>query len=428
CADAVRLVDLRVDGRRAPLRVRTSGVVFPPGAGGLDTLRLTCSLEAAVDDGPGTRELRFSNGLYRDRVGWREITAVGDHTTLVASDAPVDSVSAALTAYPDDLLSSPLRQTEASVRFRSGGPAAPSPGRAAGLPSSADRVTERFTALVGDDLTPVAGLLALMAAVILGGAHSLAPGHGKTLMAAYLVGQRGSFRQAAVIGLTVTLTHTAGVLVLGLVLSVGTGFAPERLYPWFAVAGGLMVTAIGTALLRCAWARRASPGLSHHHHRDHNRDHAHGRGPGHGHPHHDHAAPMSLQAGPVVTASAVALHCDDQGGTTHSAGDVPSRGSLVAMGLAGGIVPTPSAILVLLGAVALGRAWFGVLLVVGYGLGMAATLIAAGLLLLRARTAVERRLAPGTRASWALATLPTVTAAIVLGAGLFLVARAVHQL
>ena len=411
CADAVRLVTLSVDGRPAPLRVQSSDVTFPPGAGGLDTLRLTCSLEADVEGDKGTHELRFGNRLYADRVGWREIIAVGDGATLVASDVPADSASAALTAYPDDLLSSPLRQAEASVRFRAGGRAAPSPGQSLGLPSRADRTTERLTALVGGDLTPIAGLLAFVAAVVLGGVHSLAPGHGKTLMAAYLVGQRGSLRQAAMIGLTVTLTHTAGVLLLGLVLSVGTELAPERLYPWFGIGGGALVAAIGVGLLRRAWRRRGWPAPGHHHHHDgdhhHDEDHHH-------------------ESGSARSHTLVAVHAHPHVGGEATGG--LSRRSLLAMGLAGGMVPTPSAIVVLLGAVAIGRAWFGVLLVVAYGVGMAGVLIGTGLLLSRARSAVERRLTPGTRSGWALAMLPTATAVVVLGAGLLLVARAVQQL
>jgi len=456
CGDAVRLVTLSVDGRPAPLRVRASDVAFPPGAGGLDTLRLTCSLEAAVGDATGTHELRFGNRLYADRVGWREIIAVGDGATLVTSDVPADSASAALTAYPDDLLSSPLRQTEASVRFRAGGRAAPAPGRSLGLPSRADRATERLTALVGGDLTPIAGLLAFCAALVLGGLHSLAPGHGKTLMAAYLVGQRGSFRQATWIGLTVTLTHTAGVLVLGLVLSVGTGLAPERFYPWFGIGAGALVAAIGVGLVRRAWRRPAWPALGHHHHDDdHHVDDHHGHGHhNHGHDHHGHlhgrrprrhhalrqhdlslerngsgsAGSPTLVTVPARPHAGTEDHDRHAGATSGEAGGGPSRRSLLAMGLAGGIVPTPSAIVVLLGAVAIGRAWFGVLLVVAYGLGMAGVLIGAGLLLSKARSAVERRLIPGTRSSWVLATLPTATAVVVLGAGLFLVARAAQQL
>src|SRR2546430_12709083 len=139
--------------------------------------------------------------------------------------------------------------------------------------------------------------------------------------------------------LPLAATHTAGVLALGLALSASSLVAPERLYPWLGVASGVLLAFIGAGLLRRALHAR---GHRHHHH------------------HHAHELP------PVRTRA------------------------LVAMGFAGGLVPSPSALVVLLGAMALGRAWFGVVLVIAYGLGMAATLTGAGILLLRARGALDR--------------------------------------
>src|SRR5207302_4288939 len=189
-------------------------------------------------------------------------------------------------------------------------------------------------------------LVALAFAVALGAIHALAPGHGKTVMAAYLVGQRGSMRQAGLIGLTVTATHTAGVLALGLALSASSLIAPESLYPWLGLASGVLLAFIGIGLLRRAVRARR-----------HRHDHHHG----------DHHHPVVEDVPPVRTRA------------------------LVAMGFAGGLVPSPSALVVLLGAMALGRAWFGVVLVIAYGLGMAGTLTAAGALLLRARGVLDRR-------------------------------------
>jgi ABC-type nickel/cobalt efflux system permease component RcnA len=227
------------------------------------------------------------------------------------------------------------------------------------------------------------GLAALLLAVVLGAVHALAPGHGKTVMAAYLVGQRGSRRQAAVIGLTVTATHTAGVLALGLGLSASSVVAPERLYPWLGLASGALLAAIGAGLLRRAIrSRRHRHGHAHDHH------HGHGRA-------HDHVgeqAPMRTRA-------------------------------LVAMGFAGGLVPSPSALVVLLGAMALGRAWFGVVLVVAYGIGMAFTLTAAGLLLLRARGALDRRGIAGTRLARLAGALPLATSSVIVAVGVALAAR-----
>ena len=368
-----------LDGRPLPLTVAGSALRFPEGVGGLETLRLECALAAPLPAGrtPG-RVLAYADSNLQGRVGWREITAVGDHTTLEATDVPPTSTSARLTTYPSDQLSSPLDQRTASLRFHPGGPPAPagwggplvsgssgplapgsagSPAPESGGPSApapvvrggVDRVTAAFTGLVGERSRSAGfAVVAVLVAVVLGGAHALAPGHGKTVMAAYLVGLRGTLRQAVTIGATVTITHTAGVLLLGVVLSTTRAVASERVYPWLGLASGLLLAAVGVGLLV-----RARTGHTHAHDHDHPHDHPHDR----------------RAAGPPL-----------------------GRRGLVVLGLAGGLVPSPSAVVVLLGGIALGRAWFGVALVLAYGLGMAATLTGVGLLLARLRTRMDRRL------------------------------------
>ena len=405
CPDAAAKVDVTVDGRRTPLRSISADVTFPAGTAGLPTLRLTCALAADAGEVRGEREIGLASTAFTDRVGWREITAVGDRTTLVSSNVPTTSSSGRLTAYPDDLLSSPPDQRSATVRARPGGPAAADvvgavPGARVAQPRGLDGATRSFTNLVARQrLTVGFGILALGLAIGLGAVHAFAPGHGKTVMAAYLVGERGSLRQAAVIGLTVTATHTAGVLLLGVVLSASTSLAPETLYPWLGLASGLMLAGIGGGLLlRAVRHRPLLVGAGH--------GHSHSHGPGHSHDHHDH-------------------HHD------HDDRPVEWR-SLVPLGLAGGLVPSPSAIVVLLGAIALGRAWFGVLLVIAYGVGMAVTLTGAGLLLVRARGLIERRLSRSDPRSGRLASLagalPVLTATCIVAAGLFLALRGATQL
>ena len=397
CPDAAAKVDLTVDGRPASLRSTSADVTFPPGTAGLPTLRLTCALVADTAGQRSEREVELTSAAFTDRVGWREITAVGDRTTIVSSNVRAVSTSGRLTAYPDDLLSSPPDQRTATVRARPGGPAAPEvagavPGARVAQPRGLDGATRSFTNLVArQQLTVGFGILAFGLAVGLGAIHAFAPGHGKTVMAAYLVGERGSLRQAAVIGLTVTATHTAGVLLLGVVLSASTSLAPETVYPWLGLASGLMLAGIGGGLLLRS-VRRGPVLVA----AGHSHDHSHG--PGHSHHHHGH-------------------HDDER--------PVAWR-SLVPLGLAGGMVPSPSAIVVLLGASALGRAWFGVVLVIAYGLGMAVTLTGAGLLLVRARGVVEHRLS-GRLASVAGA-LPLLTAGCIVAAGLFLALRGAAQL
>jgi nickel/cobalt transporter (NicO) family protein len=383
-----------VDGRPAPLAVTGSSLRFPAGVGGLETLRLECALAAPL---PATGSLAYTDTNLENRAGWREITAVGDRATLETVDVPPTSSSARLTTYPEDQLSSPLDQRAATLRYRPGGPptpaaagpaaaggSAPAPGSAAGV----DRATAAFTALVGGrSLSPAFAVLALLLAVGLGAAHAVAPGHGKTVMAAYLVGLRGTLRQAATIGATVTVTHTAGVLILGLVLSTSRAIASERVYPWLGLGSGLLLAAVGVGLLV-----RARTG--HHHPHPHGHDHDHH--------HHDHGAD----------------------------GRPLGRRGLVALGLAGGLVPSPSAVVVLLGGIALGQAWFGVALVVAYGLGMAATLTGVGLLLAHLRTRMDRRLRLPTGSLLARVgrLLPAVTASVIVVVGLTLAASGAAQL
>ena len=463
-----------VGGRPAPLAVTGSSLRFPEGVGGLETLRLECALAAPL---PSPGSLAYTDTNLEGRVGWREITAVGDRATLEAADVPPTSSSARLTTYPEDQLSSLLDQRTATLRFHPGGPPAPpvagwaaaagsatagsaagsaaagsaggstadgpagenptsgceAPRRgsvaeagtgcsgsstadagteqgaqaagsvagaeAAGITASApvgrggvDRATAAFTALVGErSLSPGFAVVALLLAVGLGAAHALAPGHGKTVMAAYLVGLRGTLRQAATIGATVTVTHTAGVLVLGLVLSTSRAVASERVYPWLGLGSGLLLAAVGVGLLV-----RARTG-HHRHPHPHGHDHDH-------HHHHDHE---------------------------HGAAGKPlGRRGLVALGLAGGLVPSPSAVVVLLGGIALGQAWFGVALVVAYGLGMAATLTGVGLLLAHLRTRMDRRLhlPTGSLLGRLGRLLPAVTASVIVVVGLTLAASGAAQL
>ena len=429
CGEAATRISVAVGGRAAAVRSLSAGVTFPPGAAGLPTMRLTCALAAATGTIGGDEQIVFRNAYYVERVGWREVTAVGDRATLVSSDVSPRSISDRLTAYPDDLLQSPPDQRSATVRARPGGPPAPDVADTA-LPPAAPRrgldgATRAFTDLVARQHLGVAfGSVAVALSVALGALHALAPGHGKTIMAAYLVAERGTLGQAAVIALTVTLTHTLGVLVLAVVLTGSTQLAPESLYPWLGVVSGLLVTAIGMGLVRRALRARSHqvPRLG-----TSSPTPAKAGGGGHdalalahGHAHAEHGPAAALVHEHGAHAHA---HLAVDGGRVRWR-------TLVPMGLAGGMVPSPSALVVLLGAIAVGRAWFGVVLVLAYGLGMAATLTGAGLLLVRARGAIERRMARmrTARLAWLTHALPLATATAITAGGLFLAARAAYQL
>jgi nickel/cobalt transporter (NicO) family protein len=390
CNAMAREIALRVDGHRVQWSVRPAGFEYRPGSAGLRTSRTSCALDAAARlTRPASVDL--VDRYQADRVGWREITAAGHGVHMVNPPVPARSVSHSLRSYPADLLGSPLDQRSARLQVEPGD--APSTGAAihtsGGDPVSrwvaqADRKLE---GLVGGRLTPLVGALGVLLALTLGAAHAALPGHGKTVMAAYIAGRRGRPRDAITVGAIVTLTHTGGVLVLGLLLTASASLAGEAVLSWLGIASGVLVAAVGVAMLVGALRRRASAcDHDHHHGNSHDHDHRHD---GHSHPHPSRR---------------------------------PRRLSLVGMGIAGGLVPSPSALIVLLGAVGLGRTAFGVLLVVAYGAGMAATLTAAGLVLVHVRDRWASR--PRRTLARLAALAPAGTAALVLCVGLGLVGRA----
>ncbi|MFB8101526.1 nickel transporter [Streptomyces sp. NPDC056007] len=473
CSDLSGRLHLSVGGTRADWQRTSATLVYEDGEAGLRTSRLTCALTTPADLTEAAR-IRAETTYDTTRIGWHEMTATGQGVRITRTDVPETSTTQELRRYPQDPLASPLDQRTAELRSEPGQGTGPLPSVAADLPGAGvvsqvlAKVTGAFDALVGArEITLPVGLLALLLALVLGASHAAMPGHGKTIMAAYLAGRRGTRRDALTVGATVTLTHTAGVLVLGLALPVSTHLAGETALLWLGAASGLLVTGIGLWLF--LGAVRGRPQHNHHHH-GHGHGHGHGGhghgGHGHGHSHadgghhHDHDHPRPHHHGPVAPVPAPAgppageLRADstvatlappnqdqeqDQGHHHHDhpsgtspAPDKPrrtSRTGLIGMGIAGGLVPSPSALVVLLGAVALGRTAFGVLLVVGYGLGMAATLTLAGLLLVRLRERIESHDRTRTLRHHPLLrklarTGPVITSLLVVAVGLGLTLRA----
>jgi ABC-type nickel/cobalt efflux system permease component RcnA len=266
------------------------------------------------------------------------------------------------------------------------------------------------------DLTPLAILVSLAIAFGLGVVHALSPGHGKTIMAAYLVGARGSSRQAVGLGLAVTVSHTLGVLVLaGITLAASSVLPPERLYPVLGVEWGGLVIAFGASLL---WRRlrplaaAAAHRRAHAHGNEHQHEVARQHGHGHGHEH-GHAHPHPHPHG------------------HEPAEDSISWRGLLALGLSGGLVPSASALILLLGSIAAGRVAYGLVLVVGFGIGMAVVLAGIGLLLVHARRLVERRaddgLSPVERFRRLVAPVQLATAGLVVILGVVLTGQALTQ-
>jgi nickel/cobalt transporter (NicO) family protein len=386
CRSVARDLRLTVAGRAASFAVTSATYSYLAGAAGLSTARLDCRLTAPVDISRRSI-VAFADGYAAGRIGWREVTATGAGAHFLGAPVPAASVSDELRHYPNDLLSSPLDVRGATLTVVPGAGMSTVAADIAKIPGAGpvarvvDRLNRLFSGLAGArHLGAGVALLAVLVSLLLGATHAALPGHGKTVMAAYLAGKRGSVRDAVVVGATVTVTHTAGVLALGLGLTLSTTLAGERVTDDLGVVSGALVAVIGAGLL---W--QALRG-----HRGHDHEHEH-----HDHEHHHHGHP-------------------DRG---------PRRLGLVGMGVAGGLVPSPSAVVVLLGAVALGRTWFGVLLVLTYGLGMAATLTAAGLVLVRlsSRWAGRRVLGPAT--GRLRAATPAMTAGLVTVVGLGLAVR-----
>jgi nickel/cobalt exporter len=372
-----RLV-LLVDGRRVPLApAGPPKLTFPAGAGGLETTRLELALRADIDD---PRRVELHDGTFPGRIGWKAVVSAPGEGTTVRTHAPSGDPTNGLRAYPEDLLTSPLDRRDASFRVEAGDGTLIAPkGETGGVTET--RAEEDGFAGLFEDAASGEGvlLLLLLAAFGWGALHALSPGHGKAMVAAYLVGTRGTPRHAIALGATVTVTHTIGVFALGVVtLALSQYVLPEDLYPWLTLASGLLVVTIGASVLR-ARMRRAR--------------HAHVHAHGHAH-HHEHD------------------HSHEH--------DLTWRG-LLGMGTAAGLIPCPSALVVLLAALSQHEVALGLLLITAFSLGLAATLTGLGLIVVSARRWIPPRLAAGRLA----AVLPATSALLIVGVGCVLTARAV---
>jgi len=239
------------------------------------------------------------------------------------------------------------------------------------------RLQEMLNASASDPwvLATVLGL-----AFFLGAAHALTPGHGKTLVAAYLVGARGRIADAVYLGSVVTFTHTASVFALGLVtLFASQHVALDRIYPWLSLLSGLLVAVIGGVLLwqRVQALRGRAPSQSHSHE--------------HGHHHHPHP------------------HTDER----------PGRASLLSLGISSGLVPCPEALVVLMLSISLRRLALGLFILVAFSAGLAAVLIGIGCAMVLAGPLLQRTFGENR---W-MRHLPVASACVVTVVGIFMVVQ-----
>jgi ABC-type nickel/cobalt efflux system permease component RcnA len=465
CPRLAKSVSLTVGGVAQTLTTVEAGLSFPVGAAGAPTMRIVCEYRADLAMPIGaTTDISFSDTNWSDRIGWREVVVQGDGTTLT-SDLPTATVSDRLRTYPTTLLSSAPAVRTAAFGARAGGAAlapwtAPDAGPLTGGPAPASASTSAADpaagavpgGVAGDvagllgarDLTPLVVFLSFLTAILLGAGHALTPGHGKTIMAAYLVGTRGRARHAVGLGLATAVSHTIGVLVLALlIVAAGSALPADRVYPVLTALSGVIVIAIGAWLLAgqaMRWLRpsmRPAPQLAvamagdaHDHPHDHH-DHAEEFGGRYAaHVHDDSAADDHVHTAVAVAVPASNDGLHRHGWRVHShvpGGKEPPTltwRSLFALGLSGGLVPSTNALLILVTTVAAGRAGYGLVLVVAFGIGMATVLVGVGLALVYA-SGFANRASPSPTFTRLLAFAPTVAAIAVLGLGIYLTAGAI---
>lgn len=398
CHEVNSNLELRINQQPLTVSLDSSTIEFPPGVGGLSTLRLTCTFRGSMAS-VGTNQLvEFEDKFYPKRLGWREITVVADGVPIQGNFTS-SSITNRLRDYPNDLLSSPLNQRRVSFALNplpTLGLQSPPPYVQSSSPLNnalTGRSNDVFTRLITlEEHNLPAILIALAIAFVWGGLHALSPGHGKTIVGAYLVGSRSKPQHALFLGLTVTLTHTASIFALGL-LTLGTSefILTEELYPWLSVISGVLVTGIGLNLFISRWRgtqvfqnwafrqRNARHEHDHEHSHEHTHDHSHEpainkpeqvhvhHNHDHNHEHHEHShLPPGADGSPIKWSS------------------------ILALGVSGGLLPCPSALVVLLSAIALGRVGFGLALVSAFSLGLASVLTAIGLMLVYAKERFEQ--------------------------------------
>ncbi len=459
---------LTVDGAAVPLSPVAHTLSFPPGQGDLETLRLEIALSGALPAAEGERAIAYEDGNFAGRIGWQEIVATAEDGTLAASSVPATDLSNQLRDYPADLLQTPPAVSRAEMSYAPGAATSPDRPATAGqtaTAASADRFSrDEFANLLDRTLdTPGALLGALLVAIGLGAAHALTPGHGKTIVGAYLVGSRGTARHALFLGLTTTITHTAGVFALGfLVLAASEFILPEQLYPWLGVLSGIMVVFIGASIFRGHFRhwlarRRGNAAPDEHYHFHFGKGHSHT-----GEHHHDappatattHSlafagtAPSTASFAPVLPRAhdhhshshdghshdhhshSHDGHSHDHDHGHHHDHDTPTDDplgwrNLLALGISGGLLPCPSALILMLSAIALRQVGLGLALIVAFSIGLAGVLSGIGLVMVYAGRLLERL--PVRHTAMTTRLLPMASAAFITVAGLLITLKALGE-
>jgi high-affinity nickel-transport protein len=451
---------LESDGRAARLETTSRRVSFADGAGGLPTMKIGLVFRGKLGGPAGAHKLSYFDKNFPGRAGWKEIVVVGTGVAILESSAPGSDRSQELTNYSSDVLNSPPQQLSALVSFKSSPSELEKPASAdtraasshwtavpetntADRASAPNRLRVRSEAIPSSETTPTgmgvahsassqvatsvaAALplavhapntprsrftelistqkklsfwLLLSAALIaagLGALHALEPGHGKTIVAAYLVGSLGTPRHAVLLGLIVTAAHTSGVYLLGAVTLFASRYiVPEQLYPWLGAISGLSVSGLGLFIFLKHWTGETG-------------EHSHAPGENHSH----WFVSIFKSVRPAEPEVRRAIPADSK-----PIERALSLRELCMLGITGGIVPCPAALVVLLSAFSLHRIGFGLFLITAFSLGLAAVLVTVGLMIVYAKRVMSARVRAGNAA---LRYLPFLSSAfmVVLGVGI----------
>jgi ABC-type nickel/cobalt efflux system permease component RcnA/high-affinity nickel permease len=451
-------LSLKCDGQSVLLNTISRHIEFADGAGGLPTMKISVLFKGEVASTAGAHQLSYSDNNFPGRAGWKEIVVLSDGVSILESSAPGDDRSQELTNYSSDPLNSPPQQVSALVSFRTLSPgmetSAPLPALQApsgpstmrresrrsgqGIasdasnsshPSDANTVSKevaasvappstagpahntprnRFTELISTQSRLSFWVLftAALIAAGLGALHALEPGHGKTIVAAYLVGSRGTAKHAVLLGVVVTAAHTAGVYLLGAATLYASRYiVPEQLYPWLGAISGLSIAGLGVFIFLRHWTGETG-------------EHSHTTGGRHSHW-------FVSGARQCVSSRAEPTEPANREGTSAGSGKMErplSFRELVMLGITGGIVPCPAALVVLLSAFSLHRIGFGFFLITAFSFGLAAVLVIIGLAMVYAKRAISSRVRTGETA---LRYLPLLSSAFMVVLGLGIAASAV---
>jgi ABC-type nickel/cobalt efflux system permease component RcnA len=454
-------LSLESDGQAVQLEMISRQITFADGAGGLPTLKIGLVFRGKLDVPAGAHKLSYVDNNFSGRAGWREIVVLSDGVTILDSSAPGTDRSQELTSYSSDLLNSPPQQLSALVGFRTVLSESAGIVSAAAIPNTFDGTIPKGTKAVhhalvpqkhnrppGTVLSPNSGsertheittraplppagrepntprsrftelistqgklsfwvlLSAALIASGLGALHALEPGHGKTIVAAYLVGSRGTARHAVLLGIVVTASHTAGVYLLGVVTLYASRYiVPEQLYPWLGAISGLSVAGIGIFIFLRHLTGQTG-------------EHSHARGDRHSHW-------FASMFKPTTTNLDMSAGLADRGAITDDSkpsGRVLSLRELCMLGITGGIVPCPAALVVLLSAFSLHRIGFGLFLITAFSLGLAAVLVTVGLTMVYAKRFVTSRVRIGNTA---LRYLPSLSSTFMVALGVGITTSAV---